>query len=108
MQLFCRARNIVFVSFFLCTSLATVASSSDNIGQTRPGKTIEGDVVQVQGEYVSIKRHDTGEVVKLHVDKTTEQKDIHIRPMLGENVVAKYNEQTNHAISYLSDRVINR
>jgi hypothetical protein len=99
---------IGFLSFLFCGCLVTMASSSDNIGQTRPGKTIQGDVVQVEGEYVFIKRHDTGEVVRLRVDKTTEQKDIHIRPLLGENVVAKYDEQTNHAISYLSDRVINR
>jgi hypothetical protein len=95
-------------SLLFCSSLITLASSSDNIGQTKPGKTIQGDAIQVDGEYVSVKSHETGEIVRLHVDKTTQQRDQNLRPRVGENVIAKYDEQTKHAMTYLSDRVINR
>jgi hypothetical protein len=95
-------------SLLLCLGLVTAASSSDNIGKTPSGKTIQGEVLRVEGDYVSVKSHDTGEIVRLHIDKNTEKRDIHLRPTPGTNVIAKYDEQTNHAISFLTDQVINR
>jgi len=52
-----------------------------------------------------VKDNDTGQVVVLHVDKTTTRKDIMMSPDLGDNVIAKYNEQ-KHAISFLTDQAM--
>ena len=102
------AVNIVCFTFVLCFGLGTIAAASDDVGKSKPGKTIKGDVLHVEGEHVTVKSHDTGETVRIHVDKNTEKNDNAIRPMVGENVTAKYDEKTNHALSYLTDRTMQR
>lgn len=79
----------------------------------RPGKIIRGKVMNVdekspQSWSVSVKDRETGETVVLHIDKTTTRKDIMMKPDLGDNVVAKYNQQNNHAFSFLTDETMNR
>lgn len=78
------------------------------------GNIIKGKVMSVNADakaaqtwHVSVKDNDTGKVVVLHVDKTTTRKDMMLAPDLGDNVIAKYNEQ-NHAISFLTDQTMNR
>jgi len=95
-------------AFLLCTSVASVAVSStalppQDIGKTPPGKTIKGEVIKVDGDFVSVKSHDTGEVVRLHLDKTTEKQNNFMKPTPGENVIAKYSEANNHAMSFFTD-----
>jgi hypothetical protein len=80
---------------------------------TQPGKIIKGKVMNVdekspQSWNVSVKDGETGETVILHIDKTTTRKDIMLKPDLGDNVVAKYNQQNNHAFSFITDETINR
>src|SRR6476619_5920896 len=88
-------------------SLSTLALSGtdrtvyDKPG-VQPGKIIQGKVMNVdekssQSWNVSVKDGETGEVVVLHVDKSTERRDNMIRPDLGDDVIEKYNEQNNHA-----------
>ena len=100
--------NTVCFTFLLCFGLVTMVAASDDIGKSQPGKTIKGDVLRVDGEHVTIKSHDTGETVRIHVDKNTEKNDTQIRPIVGENVIAKYDEKSNHAFSYLTDRTMQR
>lgn len=52
---------------------------------------------------MSVKSGETGEVVVLHLDKTTTRKDKQMDPALGDNVVVKYDEKSKHAISFLTD-----
>ena len=42
----------------------------------------------------------------LHIDKTTTRKDKMLTPDLGDNVIAKYNQQNNHAFSFLTDQAM--
>ena len=86
---------------FLLLGLSAVASATDKIGDSEPGKTIKGEVLRVEGENVSIKNGEDGKVVRLHVDKTTQRRDSPITP--GDKVEAKFNDQ-NHAISILTDK----
>jgi len=81
--------------------------------EVRPGKVVKGKVMRVdekspQSWNVSVKDRETGEVVVVHIDKTTTRKDIMLRPDLGDNVIAKYNQHNNHAMSFLTDQTINR
>ena len=78
----------------------------------QPGKIINGkvmNVVKLKGNpdqpawQVFVKDRETGELVLLHVDQDTTRKDIRVSPDLGDNVIAKYNEQNNHAYSFLTD-----
>jgi hypothetical protein len=79
----------------------------------KPGKIIRGKVMDVdqkspQSWNVSVKDRETGETVILHIDNTTTRKDIMMKPDLGDNVIAKYNQQNNHAFSFLTDETMNR
>ena len=53
--------------------------------------------------YVFVKDQETNALVLLHVDQETTHKDSKLSPDLGDNVIAKYNEQNNHAYSFLTD-----
>jgi hypothetical protein len=95
------------------TGLPTQALSVDREVYDKPdiqqGKMIRGKVMNVdekssQSWNVSVKDRETGEVVILHIDKTTTRKDNMLKPDLGDNIVAKYNQQNNHAISFLTDQ----
>ena len=82
------------------------------------GKIIKGkvmDVIELNEKfpenyaqpswYVFVKDQETNALVLLHVDQETTHKDSKLSPDLGDNVIAKYkyNEQNNHAYSFLTD-----
>ena len=103
------------LSVTFCVALSTVALSVDREvydkpAVQQPGKTIHGKVVTVderdanmQRWDVSVQNVETGEVVALHIDKTTTRKDMQMNPTIGTNVVVKYDEKSKHAISFLTD-----
>lgn len=108
---------LTFLTVVFSLSLSTLALSVDrevyDKPDVRPGKIIKGKVMNVdekssQTWNVSVKDQETGETVVLHIDKTTTRKDIMMRPDLGDNVIAKYNQQNNHAFSFLTDETMNR
>ena len=107
---------VMSCGFLLCLGLSNVASSADkldtgkshsldkdsgSIGDSKPGKTIKGEVLRVEGENNYFVREEDGKVVRMHVDKTTRKPSVLITP--GDNVLAKVDNQ-NHAISILSDQ----
>ena len=59
--------------------------------------------MRVEGEHYSV-REDSGNVVKIHVDATTEKKS-KLMPKLGDHVLAKVNAK-GHAITFLTDQPI--
>jgi len=108
-----KAIGLTLLTVVFGMSLSTLALSGtdrtvyDKPG-VQPGKIIKGKVMNVdkkssQSWNVSVKDGKTGEVVVLHVDKSTARRDNTIRPDLGDDVIAKYNEQNNHAFSFLTD-----
>jgi hypothetical protein len=114
MRIMSKTIGTTLLAVLLCASVSTVALSVDREVYDKPnvqtGHTIKGKVMSVNPDakaaqtwHVGVKDNDTGQVVVLHVDKTTTRKDIMLSPDLGANVVAKYNEQ-NHAISFLTDQ----
>jgi hypothetical protein len=114
MQLMSKIIGTTLLAVLLGASVSTIALSVDREVYDKPnvqtGHTMKGKVMSVNPDakvaqtwHVGVKDNDTGQVVVLHVDKTTTRKDIMLSPDLGANVVAKYNEQ-NHAISFLTDQ----
>ena len=115
MNSFSTAVGIGFLSLVCCLTLSTVALSVDREVYDKPeaitsGKTMNGKVVKVDARDsnaqrwdVSVQNHDTGEVVVLHIDKTTTRKDRQMDPDIGDNVIVKYDEKSKHAISFLTD-----
>lgn len=112
-----KAIRLTLLTAVFGMGLATVALSVDrevyDKPDMQPGKIIKGKVMSVdekapQSWNVSVKDRETGETVILHIDKNTTRKDIMLPPDLGDNVIAKYNQQNNHAISFLTDQTINR
>lgn len=108
-----KAIGLTLLTVVFGMSLSTLALSGtdrtvyDKPG-VQPGKIIKGKVMNVdkkssQSWNVSVKDGETGEVVVLHVAKSTARRDNTIRPDLGDDVIAKYNEQNNHAFSFLTD-----
>jgi methyl coenzyme M reductase gamma subunit len=107
--------GVGFLSLVCCLALSTAALSVDREVYDKPeavttGKTMHGKVVKVderdadaQRWDVSVQNKDTGEVVVLHIDKTTTRKDRQLDPDLGDNVIVKYDETSKHAISFLTD-----
>ena len=70
-------------------------------GQSIGDKTIKGEVLDIKGDNIVVKRED-GNEVRLHTDETT-QKARNIVP--GQDIEAKVNEQ-NHALSILSAQAV--
>jgi len=110
--------GVLSCGFLLCLGLSNVASSADklNTGQSdktmftvsdkdnfEAGREVKGEVVRVEGENYSV-REDSGNVVKIHVDATTEKKS-KLMPKPGDHVLAKVNAK-GHAISFLTDQPI--
>ena len=104
------------LAILLSTGLSTTAFSVDREVYDKPnvktGNIIKGKVMSVNADakasqtwHVGVKDAETGQVVVLHVDKTTTRKDIMMSPDLGDNVIAKYNDQ-KHAISFLTDQAM--
>jgi hypothetical protein len=81
----------------------SVKRVSDSIGDSKPGKTIKGELVRVDGDNYFVKQED-GTVVRMHVDKTTTTK-ANVKPKPGDIVDAKVNA-AGHAISFLTDQPI--
>lgn len=109
--------GLTFLTVVFSMGMSTLALSVDrevyDKQDVQSGKIIKGKVMKVdekspQSWNVSVKDQETGEIVILHVDKATARKDIMLKPDLGDNVVAKYNQQNNHAVSFLTDQAINR
>lgn len=107
--------GLTFLTVMFSMGLSTLALSVDREVYDKPdvrtGKIIKGKVMKVdektaQSWNVSVKDRDTGETVVLHIDKSTTRKDIMMSPDLGDNVVAKYNEQNNHAFSFLTGQAM--
>jgi hypothetical protein len=106
--------GIGFFSAMLCASMPTAVFSSsdrdiyDEVDTSEPGKTIRGTVVSIdelgsQRWDVSVKNGATGEVVILHIDNMTHRRDMQMKPIIGNNVLVKYNETSKHAITFLTD-----
>ena len=110
--------GVLSCGFLLCLGLSNVASSADklNTGQSdktmftvsdkdnfEAGREVKGEVVRVEGENYSV-REDSGNVVKIHVDATTEKKS-KLMPKPGDHVMAKVNAK-GHAITFLTDQPI--
>lgn len=107
--------GIGFVTLMLTVTMSTAALSVDREVYDKPevlqaGKTMQGKVVKVderdaslQRWDVSVQNGDTGEVVVLHIDKTTTRKDMQMHPAIGDNVIVKYDVNSKHAVSFLTD-----
>ena len=52
---------------------------------------------------VSVENGGTGEVVPLHLDKTTAREETAQDPAVGDTVVVKYDEHSKHAITFVAD-----
>lgn len=109
------AMRIGLLNLMTCAALSTVAFAVDREVYDKPvmqqpGKTMHGKVIKVderdanlQRWDVSVQNGDTGEVVVLHLDKTTTRKESQMDPSIGANVIVKYDERSRHAISFLTD-----
>jgi ribosomal protein S1 len=76
---------------------------SDSVGQFKPGTTIKGDVVRVDGDNYFVRQGD-GTVVRMHVDNsTTTTSNMPAKP--GDSVEAKV-DAAGHAISFLTDQPV--
>lgn len=83
------------------TNGSSVRMVSDSTGQFKPGTTIKGDVVRVEGDHYFVRQGD-GSIVRMHVDKTTMTKsNMPAKP--GDAVEAKV-DAAGHAISFLTDQ----
>jgi putative ribosome biogenesis GTPase RsgA len=52
---------------------------------------------------VSVENAATGEVVQVHLDKTTERKEKDPDPAFGDRVVVKYDDHSKHALTFVKD-----
>lgn len=110
-----RAFGVSVLSATFCMTLATVALSVDREVYDKPqavhpGKTIHGKIIKIdelnanqQRWDVAVQNIETGEVVVVHIDKTTNRKEGQMEPDLGDNVIVKYDEPSKHAITFLTD-----
>ncbi len=102
--------SAMFFLTFSTMALAVDREVYDKPEATKSGKTMQGKVVKVDAHDansqkwdVSVQNKETGEVVVLHIDKTTTRKDRQMDPDIGDNVTVKYDEKSKHAISFLTD-----
>ena len=110
--------GVLSCGFLLCLGLSNVASSADKLN-TGPsdktmftvsdkdnfeaGKVVKGEVVRIDGDNYSV-REDSGNVVKMHVDDTTQTRS-NVKAKPGDHVIAKVNAK-GHAISFLTDQPV--
>jgi len=72
-------------------------------GQSIGDKTIKGEVLDIKGDNIVVKRED-GKEVRLHTDETTQMaRNINIEP--GDRIEATVTDQ-NHALSILSAQAV--
>ncbi|MDK2745433.1 MAG: hypothetical protein NDI90_21235 [Nitrospira sp. BO4] len=76
---------------------------SDAVGDSKPGKTIKGEVVRVENEGYFHLREENGTVTRVHVDKTTINVKTPLKVKAGDFVEAKVDDR-GHAISFVSDQ----
>lgn len=116
MQLIFKIIGMTWLTILFGASVPTVGLSVNtevyDKSDVQPGQTIKGKITDVdpkgpQTWQVSVTDGDSGKVIMLHVDKRTTRNDIMLSPKVGQHVVAKYNER-NHAISFLTDQIMNR
>ncbi|NGZ03434.1 MAG: hypothetical protein CV090_10325 [Nitrospira sp. WS238] len=105
----------VVLSLFLGLTIPVVALSSDKQvydgpDVEQPGRTIHGKVVKIDKQDkgadkcdVSVENLQTGEVVQLHLDKSTERERQSTEPSPGDLVVVKYDENSKHALTFVKD-----
>lgn len=105
----------VVLSLFLGLTIPVVALSSDKQvydgpDVEQPGRTIHGKVVKIDKQDkgagkcdVSVENLQTGEVVQLHLDKSTERERQSTEPSPGDLVVVKYDENSKHAVTFVKD-----
>jgi methyl coenzyme M reductase gamma subunit len=103
------------LSVTLCLALSTLAFAIekevyDKAHLQQPGRMIHGKVVKVVERDVathkwdvSVENGETGEVVPLHLDKTTARKETDKNPAVGDKVIVKYDENSMHALSFVAD-----
>ncbi len=112
MRVMSKVLGVTILTGMIGMGLPTLALSVDRTVYDKPtlqsGKIIKGAVMNVdeksaQSWNVSVKDRETGEVVVLHIDKSTTRRDIMLKPELGVYVIAQYNQQNNHAYSFLTD-----
>lgn len=103
--------GLVFFAALSTLSVAEERAVYDGIPDVeQPGTTIHGKVIKVQKRDaashtwdVSVENVATGEVVLLHLDKTTERKAKAPDPAPGDMVVVKYDNHSKHALTFLKD-----
>jgi len=103
------------LSFLIGLTIPVVAVSSDKQVYDgpeveQPGRTIHAKVVKVDKQDkgtgqcdVSVENIQTGEVVQLHLDKSTERERQSKEPSPGDLVVVKYDEHSKHALTFVKD-----
>jgi ribosomal protein S1 len=109
--------GLLSCSFLLSVGLSNIASSadelttapsvkmiSDSVGDSKPGKTIKGEVVRVERDNYFFVKEEDGKVMRMHVDATTEKRSAQ-KAKPGDHVMAKVDDQ-GHAISFLTDQPI--
>lgn len=104
--------GVSVLSVMGCLALFTVTFSFEGQGNDMPaiqqlGKTIHGNIVKVvksdAASYtwdVSVEDDETGEVITLHLARSTAKMVTDIDPAVGEKVVVKYDENNKHAITF--------
>ena len=104
--------GIGLLNLVLCMALSTMALSAEyeTPDVEQPGRTIHGKVVtftehdRATGKCdASVENLQTGEVVQLHLDQSTERKRTDKNPTVGDKVIVKYDEQNKHALSFVID-----
>jgi hypothetical protein len=107
--------GVSILSVTLCIAGSTVAFSIegavyDKPNVQQPGRTIHGKVIKVvKGDAaqhtwdVSVENGETGEVVPLHLDRTTARKESDKDPAVGDKVIVKYDEHSKRALSFVAD-----
>ena len=100
------------LGLLLGLSLPVVALSSDKEVYDGPeveqsGRTIHAKVVKIDKQDkgtgrcdVSVENLQTGEVVQVHLDKSTERERQSTEPSPGDLVVVKYDENSKHALTF--------
>lgn len=110
-----RITGVGVLAMSLCVALSHPSLSAEQAVYEKPeieqpGPTIVGRVVRVLARDAATNRFDvsvenkaTGEVIILHLDKSTAKKEKTPDPAIGQEVIVKYDEKTNHAISFVWD-----
>ncbi len=103
------------LGLFLGLTMPVVAVSSDKDVYDGPeveqaGRTIHAKVVKIDKQDegtgqcdVSVENVQTGEVVQLHLDKSTERERQSTKPSPGDLVVVKYDEHSKRALTFVKD-----